>query len=171
MKNILILNGATRINGNTAKLLNAFIDGAESKGHHIDKFDLQTMNIHDCIGCSGCKKPQEGRDNPCIQNDDMKKIYSVFAKSDVIVLASPVYFFSITGILKTAVDRLYAVCNNLSPEDSKKESILLMTAGAPEYSQPKRWYSYFEKYLGWKNIGEVLGAEKTQEARELGASL
>lgn len=171
MKNILILNGTTRENGNTAKLLNAFIDGAESKGHHIDKFDLQTMNIHDCIGCSGCKKSPKNCDNPCVQNDDMTGIYPVFAKADVIVLASPVYFFSITGILKTAVDRLYASCNSLPSEDSKKESILLMTAGAPEYSQPKRWYSYFEKYLGWKNIGEVLGAEKIQEARELGVSL
>lgn len=171
MKNILILNGSARKNGNTAQLIDAFIEGAKSKGHHIETFYLQSMDIRGCTGCGACKNTQEKRENPCVQKDDMAQIYSAFLKADVVVFASPIYFFSITGPLKTATDRLYAFANLLEPQSLQKEGILLMTAGASDYSQPTRWYGYFEKYCGWKDLGKVLGSGKTEEARTLGSSI
>lgn len=87
-KNILILNGAARKNGNTAKLAQTFSNGAKSVGHKVSEFYLDGMNIHRCKGCL-----RAGRDSksPCSQKDDMEQIYSVFADCDVVVFASPVY--------------------------------------------------------------------------------
>ncbi len=171
MKNILVLNGASRKNGNTAKLLEAFIEGARSAGHNVDTFYLQSMDIHGCLGCNSCESAPKGCDNPCVQKDDMAKIYPAFMRADVVVFVSPVYFWNITGPLKTATDRLYAKVRNLGYEDFKRESVLIMTAGGPDYSEAKRWYENFERYSGWKNLGEVLGSGKIEEAKNLGMSI
>ncbi|MDF2885322.1 MAG: NADPH-dependent reductase [Clostridiaceae bacterium] len=170
MKNIIILNGAARKNGNTSKLIKSFKEGAESSGNHVREFYLHNMNINGCIGCNKCKEAMN-KDNPCIQKDDMKDIYMAFKESDVVVFASPVYFWTITGVLKTVVDRLYAEFSAFGNEASIKESVLIMTAGGDDYSQPTNWYQLFEKYVNWKNIGEVLGSDKIKEARELGESI
>lgn len=102
-KSILILNGAARKNGHTAGLVRAFAEGARGAGHSVHEFYLDGMNIHSCKGCL-----HAGRDahSPCTQKDDMDQIYFVFADCDVVVFASPVYFWTITGPLKTAADRL-----------------------------------------------------------------
>lgn len=171
MKNILVLNGAARKNGNTVKLLTAFTEGAQSSGHRVESFYLQDMDIRGCLGCLACQRAPKGRDNLCVQEDDMAQIYSAFKKADVVVFVSPMYFFSVTGTLKTATDRLYAASNQLGQQGFQKESVLLMTAGGSDYSQPARWYDYFEKYCGWKNLGKVLGSGKTEEARKLGSSI
>lgn len=171
MKNILVLNGAVKKNGNTAELLNAFIEGAESVGNNIESFYLQSMNIRGCLGCDGCKNALKDSNNPCVQKDDMTKIYSAFTKADVVVFVSPQYFGTISGPLKTVADRLYAESNILGFEDFKRESVLLMTAGGSDYSLATGWYEIFEKYLGWKDLGQVLGTGKTEKARKLGASI
>ncbi len=171
MKNILILNGAARKNGSTAKLIDAFTEGAKSKGHSMESFYLQTMNINGCLGCNGCHNSSKGCENPCVQNDDMEQIYKAINKADVVVFASPVYFWNITGALKTATDRLYASCSNLGLKDFRKESVLIMTAGSIDYSSALNWYKGFETNLGWKNLGTVLGHEKIQEAKKLGMNI
>lgn len=167
-KNIIILNGAARKNGNTQKLIQSFSQGAYSVGHHIQEFYLYGMDIHSCKGCL-----RAGRDSksPCIQKDDMEQIYSTFADCNVVVFASPVYFWTITGTLKTAADRLYAELECLGYNKFVKESILLMTADSSDYSQAVTWYRTYERNLGWKNRGEVLGKNKLKEAYQLGASL
>ena len=165
---IIILNGAARKNGNTAKLVNAFTDGATSVGNQVKTFYLDGMDIHSCKGCL-CA----GRDSksPCSQKDDMDQIYAEFENSDVIVFASPVYFWTITGPLKTAADRLYAELECLGYSGFLKQSVLLMTADGGDYSQAVTWYRTYERNLGWRNLGEVLGKGKTKEAYQLGASI
>ena len=150
-KNILILNGAVRKNGNTAKLIQAFSEGALSAGHHIHEFYLDSMNIHSCKGCL-----RAGQDpySPCSQKDDMDQIYSAFADCNVVVFASPVYFWTITGPLKTAADRLYAELECLGYGKFARESVLLMTADGSDYSQAVTWYRTYERNLGWKNRGK-----------------
>lgn len=81
-KNILILNGAARKNGNTAKLVQAFSDGAKSVGHVVHGFYLDGMNIH---SCKGCLRADRDSKSPCSQKDDMEQIYSAFAKADFIL--------------------------------------------------------------------------------------
>ena len=167
-KKIIVLNGAARKNGNTAKLVEAFADGAKSAGNQVAVFYLDGMDIHSCKGCL-----HAGRDSksPCSQKDDMDKIYSEFEDADVVVFASPVYFWTITGPLKTAADRLYAELECLGYGGFPKQSVLLMTADGGDYSQAVTWYRTYERNLRWKNLGEVLGKGKTKDAYRLGASI
>lgn len=168
MAKIMILNGAARKNGHTAALIKAFSDGAESAGNKVIEFYLQDMNIKGCLGCEHCSAAMQP---PCIQNDDMTQINKAFLSADVVVFASPVYFWTITGTLKTAADRLYAQLRSLGYDGFPRKSVLLMTAGGSDYSQAVRWYETFERNLGWKNLGEVLGTGKTNYAFKLGASI
>ena len=71
-KHILLLNGSPRSKGNTAMLCDAFTAGAQSAGHTVTRFDLQKMEIH---GCLGCMKGGKDKASPCVQKDDMNKIY------------------------------------------------------------------------------------------------
>ncbi|MCM1220174.1 MAG: flavodoxin family protein [Lachnospiraceae bacterium] len=170
MAEILILNGASRKNGSTAKLIKAFSDGARSAGNEILEFYLQDMNIKGCLGCESCSSAKIEQ-STCIQKDDIVQINKSFITADVVVFASPVYFWTITGTLKTATDRLYAQLRSLDYNDFPRKSVLLMTAGGSDYSQAVRWYETFERNLGWKNLGEVLGAGKISEAFNLGVSI
>ena len=164
MKNIIILNGAGRKNGNTASLIKAFKEGA--RDNSIQEFYLHDMNIKGCKGCLVCKN----KGLPCVQKDDMYEIYDVFRDADIVVFASPSYFGNISGQLKTAGDRLYAMFNSLPEEDYKKESVLLMTAGAPYYENAMFWYRIYA-HMGWVSLGEVLGAGKEAEAKALGEKI
>ena len=105
-KKILILNGSPRSKGNTAMLCDAFSAGARSAGHQVTLFDLHRLDIHGCLGCvKGGKDPA----SPCVQKDDMGLIYPAYREADIIVLASPMYYWGFSGQLKTAFDRLFAV--------------------------------------------------------------
>lgn len=105
-KQIIILNGSPRKNGNTSELTKAFAKGAQEAGHTVTEFHLGDMNISGCKGCFGGGKNPE---SPCVQKDDMSKIYPVYKEADIVVLASPLYYWSISGQLKTAFDRLVGV--------------------------------------------------------------
>lgn len=168
MKNILILNGAYRAKGSTVRLVEAFSDGARSAGHEVIRFDVCHMDI---AGCTGCLHARKKDVCPCVQHDDMDEIYKAFDQADVIVFASPLYFWTITGPLKTVADRLYAKLESLGYGGFARESVLLMSADGNDYSQAKTWYETYERNLGWTNRGEVLGKGKSEQARKLGASL
>ena len=99
-KKIIILNGSPRSNGNTSALIEQFTKGAEQNGHQVIRFDLQKMNIHPCLGCcKGGKDPA----SPCVQKDDMLKIYLHYVEADLVVLASPMYYWSISGQLLSLI--------------------------------------------------------------------
>ena len=171
MKKIIILNGAGKKNGNTAALIKAFREGAEAAGNTVTEFYLQTMTIKGCLDCPGCARKPVSDPLPCVQKDDMQQIYDAYLDCDVIVFATPVYWFTISGQLKTAVDRLYAVQRNHGFEAAKKETVFLMTSGAPAEMnpQPIAWYQTFEKGMGWKSYGMALN--DADAAKEIGASI
>lgn len=104
--NILILNGSPRLNGNTAAMTAAFAEGAREGGHTVEIINICKMNISGCIGCEFCHNREPG---VCCQKDDMQKIYSILESTEVIILASPIYFFNISGQLQTVISRMYAV--------------------------------------------------------------
>ena len=93
-KKIVILNGSPRKKGNTSALVKAFTQGAESAGHSVTEFFLDSMNIH---GCKGCFGGHSSRDCPCVQRDDMDKRYPPVRACDVIVLASPRCSWNMSG--------------------------------------------------------------------------
>lgn len=179
-KKIVILNGSPHMKGNTSALTAAFTKGAESAGHIVTEFFLGSMNINGCKGCfCGGKNP----DSPCVQKDDMEKIYPVYKEADIVVLASPLYYWTISGQLKCAFDRLFAVAE-CDPDyrNPKKESVLIMAAEGHGFEESEYWYDRLEKHLGWKNLGKVLcggvmdigdieGKPELNTAFELGKSI
>lgn len=183
-KKIIILNGSPRSNGNTSALIEQFTKGAEQNGHQVIRFDLQKMNIHPCLGCcKGGKDPA----NPCVQKDDMLKIYPHYVEADLVVLASPMYYWSISGQLKTAFDRLFAVAEcNPNYANPVKDCVLLMAAegDSQENFEPvAHFYHALLNNLGWKDRGIVYAGgnmdagsilqkpEQLKAAFNLGASL
>jgi hypothetical protein len=180
MKNIVVLNGSPRKNGNTAELIKAFTVGAESVGHNVTCFDLQEMDIHPCLGCCAGGKDSE---SPCVQKDDMLKIYPAYKAADIVVLASPLYYWNISGQLKCAFDRLFAVAEcNADYANPIKDSILLMAAEGYEFEEAELWYDRLMKHLGWKSLGKVLcggvmsigdikGKAELEKARALGENI
>lgn len=179
-KKIIILNGSPRIKGNTSTLTKEFTKGAEEAGNTVTEFYLGNMKINGCKGCfGGGKNP----DSPCIQKDDMDKIYPVYKEADIIVLASPLYYWTISGYLKNAFDRLFAVAE-CDPDyrNPQKESILIMAAEGYGFEESEYWYDSLEKHLGWKSIakllcggvmgiGDINGKEGLCEAYNLGKSI
>ena len=105
-KKIVILNGSPRKQGNTSALVKAFTEGAESAGHTVTEFFLDGMSIH---GCKGCFGGHSARECPCVQQDDMNQIYPAVKDCHVIVLATPLYYWNMSGQIRTAVDRLFAL--------------------------------------------------------------
>ena len=160
MKRILILNGAGRTNGTTAAMTRAFTEGAGSRGHTVTEFFPQVMDIRGCRNCQSCVKTGH-----CAQRDDMDRIYPVFHEADVVVLASPVYFWDISGPLKTAVDRLYAVYRN-DRTMGKKDCVLLMTSVRSTLEHTLDWYKNFEERMEWRSLGACLN--DPEEARRIG---
>lgn len=104
MKNVLILSGSPRLNGNSDLLCNEFMRGAQEAGHEVEKIRVATKKIGYCRACYFCRD-HEGQ---CAVRDDMAEILEKMLKADVIVLASPVYFYSVDAQLKTVIDRTVA---------------------------------------------------------------
>lgn len=157
---IIILNGSPRRKGNTSALTAAFRKGAEEAGHEVTEFQLAQMKINGCVGCwRGGKDPE----HPCSQRDDMEQIYPAYREADVVVLASPLYYWFISGFLKNAFDRLFAVAecdpNYCNP---KKQSILIMAAEGAGFEESEHWYDHLERHIGWKSLGKVLCGYVTQ---------
>lgn len=179
-KKIVILNGSPRLKGNTAMLIQSFTEGAVAAGHEVIRFDLQKMDIHPCLGCCcGGKDPE----SPCVQKDDMLKIYPAYKDADLVCLATPLYYWTISGQLKCAFDRLFAVAEcNEDCKNPQKECTLLMAAEGHGFEETLYWYDRLMNHLGWTDKGKVLcggvfevgdikGNEKLEEAYQLGKSL
>jgi multimeric flavodoxin WrbA len=125
-KEILVVTGSARREGNSDLLAQAFARGAQAAGHRVTVFPAAQKHIGGCLGCDLCWS----QERPCIQKDDMLEAYPLFQKADVLVLASPVYFSCLTAQLKAFLDRTY--CFASAPEGQKpriRESVLLLTAG------------------------------------------
>ncbi len=174
MKKIVVLNGSNSNQMNTAGLIRAFTEGAESSGNEVVKFDVAHMNIHGCLGCMKCMTKPKDDPNICVIEDDMNEVYRAVMDADVIVLASPVYWWGPTGQLKLVVDRLQAITGHAGLEHlSRKSTALLMTFRGGGLQAVLSWYSVFRIIVGCNDLGAVIGfgGEKENEARMLGASI
>ena len=99
-KHILILSGSPRKGGNSDLLCDEFTKGAQEAGHQVEKIRVQEQKIGPCLACYGCRGT-----GVCVQKDDMASILEKMVAADVLVLATPVYFYSMDGQLKTLIDR------------------------------------------------------------------
>jgi multimeric flavodoxin WrbA len=99
---VLIINGATRASGNTDILIQRIIEGSTNAGVKTELVELRRKSIADCIGCYQCL-----RESTCSLKDDMAEIREEMHKADLIILASPLYWCGVTGLMKNFIDRLY----------------------------------------------------------------
>ncbi|MCI8809388.1 MAG: flavodoxin family protein [Oscillibacter sp.] len=99
-KKILILAGSPRKGGNSDILCDEFARGAEETGHQVQKIYVHTLHIGGCMACYACRST-----GVCVQKDGMAEALEALITADVIVLATPVYFYSMDGQLKTLIDR------------------------------------------------------------------
>lgn len=178
---IVILNGSPRRNGNTSALAKAFTEGARSAGNTVTEFFLNDMKIH---GCRGCCCGHSSKEHPCVQKDDMEQIYPAVKESKVIILATPLYYWNMSGQIRTAVDRLFALeegDGNLL-RGHGRSSALLMAAAGNAFEDVLLYYDHLMEHLKWNNLGHVLaggnknagdiqGKPELQKAWELGSSI
>ena len=173
---ILVLNGSPRPNGNTKGMVEAFRDGAESAGHHVDVVDVCRMKINGCLACEYCHTKGHGE---CVQKDDMQKVYAMLKEAEMLVLASPIYYHGITGQMKCVLDRFYSAAYPSKPPKLKKVAMILSSGDANMYDGAM--FSYrgdFLDFLGLKDMGvftahggENGSKKKLAELRAFGESL
>lgn len=96
--------GSPRKQGNTDLMLDAFLKGAETAGAEIKRLYARDLKIRGCLGCGHCDKT--GR---CVQKDEMRQVYPLLEEAQRIVVASPIYFYGVTGQLKLLIDRTQAL--------------------------------------------------------------
>ncbi|MBR0471682.1 MAG: flavodoxin family protein [Methanosphaera sp.] len=151
--NITILTGSYNLNGTSNTLVDEFIKGAQEKEHNIKRFDTAHLNINACTGCNHCRM-----DGDCIFNDDMTEILNSIEDSDVLVFATPVYYFAMTAPLKATLDRFYSRTMRISSKRLK--TILITTCWNSDDStvNPVKWhYEKMVDYMHYDNLGMILG--------------
>jgi NAD(P)H-dependent FMN reductase len=176
--NILILSGSPRKGGNTELLVEAFVKGASQK-HHVEVVSVRDYKVNPCVGCNVCFK---SKDNTCVQKDDMTIIYEKMAHADMLVIASPVYFYGLSAQLKTVIDR----CHNPIRDTFPIKKMVLLLVGAA--SLPELFDSILAQYQlclnffkledagrvlvrGVKDKGDIRNTTALNEAFELGQKL
>lgn len=123
MKKVIIISSSPRENSNSYNLCLAFQKGAEESGHSVELVKLKTQKIGFCIGCYSCHKTGK-----CFQNDDGNVLAEKILGADVVVLATPVYFYTMSAQLKVCLDRLTPIYEQLEG----KEVYIFATAWDPD---------------------------------------
>lgn len=119
MKKVLIISASPRKGGNSDTLCDQFMAGAQSAGHAVEKVRLHERKINFCLGCGACHNI-----HACVQKDDMVTLLDKMLWADVIVLATPVYFYGMNGQMKTFIDR----CVPRYTEIKNKDFYFIVTA-------------------------------------------
>lgn len=152
-KKVLILSGSPRNGGNSDILCDEFARGAEEAGNETEKIRVADKNIAYCSACYYCRNSGGN----CIHNDDMSEILQKMIDADVLVLASPVYFYSIDAQLKTVIDRTVARWT----EVKNKEFYYIVTMADEEISSADTTVACFRGYAdcveGAKEMGILIG--------------
>jgi multimeric flavodoxin WrbA len=104
-KKLLVLKASPRENGNSSTLADQAAKGAREAGALVDSYDLHNLDISPCDGCDTCRETG----GVCVIKDDMQTLYPLLRKADAILLASPIYWFTMNAQLKACIDRWYAM--------------------------------------------------------------
>ena len=174
---ILIISGSPRKGGNTELLAEAFAKGA-SKHHQVEIVSVRDYKVNPCLGCNACFKAN----GICAQKDDMSPIYEKMNQADMLVIASPVYFYGISAQLKAVIDRFH---NPIRDSFNIKKMALLLVGAASlpelfdailtEYNLGLKYFNMEDagKVLvrGVKDKGDIKGTSFLEDAYQLGISI
>lgn len=163
MKHVLILSGSPRKGGNSDLLCDEFMRGAREAGNQVTKINVAHKKIAPCLACYFCRE----HGGECVHKDDMGGILQAMIDADVLVLASPVYFYSINAQLKAVIDR--SVARWL--EVKNKEFYYIMTAADEDPRAMDTTLSCFRGYAdcveGAKEMGVIYGAGVYEKGKVL----
>ena len=178
MKKVVIITSSLRPNSNSVLLAEAFKEGAEAAGHEVEIISLKGKKIDFSRGCMACQKL--GR---CVINDDVNPIMEKICEADVVVWSTPTYYYTMSGNMKTLIDR----CNALFSKDYKfRDVYLLITATEDEEYTPKQviggiqgWVDCFDRanfkdHLfvgGVSDPGDIKGNALLKKAFEMGKNI
>ena len=178
MKRVIVISTSLRKGSNRDMLADQFAEGAKAAGHEVEKISLVGKNIQFCKGCLGCQKL--GR---CVIDDDVNNIMAKVLQADVICWATPIYYYEMSGQMKTLIDRMNAMYEQ---DYHFRDIYLLTTAAENETETPKRaeigltgWIDCYPKshlaghlFCGGVNDArEIEGNTKLREAFELGEKI
>ncbi len=155
---IAILNGSPR-KENTAAMVEAFCQGAQAAGHEVEVFQVGKMKINGCLACEYCHGKGEGK---CIQKDDLEKIMPAYLESDMVVFASPIYYFAPTAQLEAALQRVYCIGK---PAKAKKAALLLSSASGA-YDGAIAQYKAYTAYTGIEDMGICTATGEENKSEE-----
>lgn len=162
MKNILIIQGGGRLKGNTAQLVENFAKGAEEAGHQVEVVSLLKNEVKGCLGCNACRYGK-----PCVQKDAFNDLVPKIKAADLIVFASPLYFWTLSARLKAFIERFYCIAEeDHNPPLGRyekypvKDSALLLTAADNFFWTFEQATSYYQfaivNYIGFRDKGMLL---------------
>ncbi|PXX54262.1 NADPH-dependent FMN reductase [Hungatella effluvii] len=151
--NIVVLQGSPNRSGSTAILAENFERGAAEAGHRIQHIDVAAKNIRPCTGCVTC-----GYEGPCVIKDDNRQIREAVLGADMLVFATPLYYYGMSAQLKTVVDRFCAYNSSINRKHMK--SALLAVAWNSDgwtFDALESHYQTLVRYLNFVDQGMVLG--------------
>ena len=160
---IVVLNGSPRRGGNTDALTMAFMHGAFESDNSVFVLNVTDFEVRPCVGCNRCFKSDE---HLCWQDDHMQFIINQLRCADMLVIASPVYFYSISAQLKALIDRLH---NPVRDTFKIKQIALLCTAASSKpqvFDALKRQYELLCDYFGLEDVGMVLAGGQKEKRGE-----
>ena len=145
--NILVITGSPRHGANTETMAEAFAESAKTVGNNVIIKKASELKVAGCLGCQYCFE----HDGECVQKDDMGSILEVLDTTDMVVFASPIYYFSITAQLQAIINRFYA---RLRKGYNVKKAALLLVSGSPDvYNGAIEQYNELTKRMKWENKG------------------
>ncbi len=151
---IIILEGSPNRKGSSNLLADCFKQGAEEAGHTVEIIDAAHADIHPCTGCIHC-----GYEGPCVQKDEMDRIRPKILEADMLVFATPLYYYGMSAQLKVLIDRFCAF--NSSVQRRHMKSALLAAAWNSDdwtFEALESHYKTLVRYLNLTDMGMVLGA-------------
>ncbi|MBQ7205604.1 MAG: flavodoxin family protein [Muribaculaceae bacterium] len=178
MKNVVVISTSLRPGSNSHAMAERFAAGAKAAGHSVELISLRGKEIKFCIGCLSCQQT-----GACVFKDDVPAIMDSVLNADVVCWATPIYYYEMSGQMKTLIDRM----NAMYPKDYRFRDIyLLTTAAEDEEFVPKRaeaglqgWIDCYERSTlkahlfcgGVNGSREIGGNPKLQEAHEMGKNI
>ena len=146
--NVIVLQGSPRKKGNTAKIVEWMEEEIKSFNHEIEIVYLNSKNIHGCLACAKCKDTPD--EIGCIQKDDGIEILQKMVRADLVIFASPLYFWGVTAQLKAIIDRTYSLYVNYHQPDHAslvegQRQVLLSTGGGPYENNAEPVFDAFRR--------------------------
>ncbi len=157
---ITVLNGSPR-KENTSAMVDAFVEGAQEAGHEVEVIQVGKMKIAGCMGCEYCHTKGEGQ---CIQKDDFEKVLPAYKDCDMVVFASPIYYFTLTAQMEAAIQRVYCIGK---PTKATKAAMLLSSGSPGVYDGAVAQYKGYMAFAGIEDAGVITanGDENKSEAK------